>query len=462
MEPLDHRFGGGAQATILHPLVAVAMLVYVALILFSPRKYTMLPFLLGIFTIPIGQVVVIAGLHFTVLRILILSGLVRCASAPSRQRFAGGFNRIDRVAALWALSSFAVFCLQWMDRAALIVSLGDLLDRLGGFLVVRFMIQDKRDLQRTIKILAVLCLVAGMFMLNEQITGRNLFGLLGGISLMPQIRDGHIRSQGAFANYIDAGVFAGLLMPLLIWLWSSGRSSRRISAIGIIGAVTMCVTCHSSTALLACASGLLGLGLWPLRRHMRSIRGALAATLIGLHLVMKGPVWALIARVDLTGSSDSYHRYYLVNNCIIHFWNWWLLGTKTYNSWGWDMWDLSDQYVVCAVTGGLITLVLFIAILSRSFGGIGRARKRVQGNKREEWLLWCLGSTMFAMVMAYFGCSFMAQMQIELFAFLAMISVAISEARRTARPKTVVVETSSLKLTLQPAAAVEVPVGGIK
>ena len=38
-----------------------------------------------------------------------------------------------------------------------------------------------------------------------------------------------------------------------------------------------------------------------------------------LHLVMNGPVWSLIARVDLTGSSSSYHRYYLLDNCIRHF-----------------------------------------------------------------------------------------------------------------------------------------------
>jgi hypothetical protein len=458
MEPQNIRFGGGVAGTVLHPLVAVAMLVAIALILFLPRKYASVPLLSGIFMIPLGQVVVLGGIHFTVLRILIIAGLVRLASSGAGSKFSGGFNSIDQVVMLWTLAEFAVFSLQWMQSQAMVESLGDLLDRLGGFLALRYMIQDREGLKRVVKVFAVLCLIQGLFMLYEQITVRNLFGLLGGISLVPQIREGQVRSQGVFGSYIDAGVFAGILIPLFIWLWSD-RSFRGIAVVGIVGATMMALTCHASTALLAYVGGLLGLGFWRLRTKMRTIRRSLALTLTGLHLVMHAPVWSLIARVDLTGSSSSYHRYYLVDNCIRHFWDWWLLGTRVYDTWGWDMWDLSDQYVACAFTGGLAGLALFIAILSRCFGGIGRARKLVKGRKKEEWLLWCLGSAMFAMTVAYFGCSFMAQMQMELFAFLAIISVTISEARRTARPKAVAAQNSSLTLKVQPAAAVEVLVG---
>jgi hypothetical protein len=165
---------------------------------------------------------------------------------------------------------------------------------------------------------------------------------------------------------------------------------------------------------------------------MRLIRWGFASMLVGLHLVMKAPVWALIARVDLTGSSSGYHRFILVDNCIRHFWDWWLIGTRVYNTWGWDMWDLSNQFVACAFTGGLAALVLFIAILSRSFGGLGTARKLVEGNKNEEWFLWCLGAALFSTFVSFFGCSFMAQMQMQLFAFIAMICVAIYEARQLA------------------------------
>ena len=85
-----------------------------------------------------------------------------------------------------------------------------------------------------------------------------------------------------------------------------------------------------------------------------------------------------------------------MDNCIRHFSDWWLLGYKYYNDWGWDMWDLCNQFVVVALTGGLLTLVFYIAIFSRSFGAIGTARKQVNGDRGQEWLLWCLGSALFA------------------------------------------------------------------
>ncbi len=296
---------------MLHPFVAIEMLLAVILILCLSRKYAVVPLLLCTFTIPLGQVVVLAGVHFTVLRILILAGLLRWSVSRSSSQasiFTGDLKSIDRFTALWTAAIFLAYCLQWMETQAVIFSLGDLLDRLGGYLVLRFMIQSREDLKRALKTLATICVIMGISMIVEQLTLRNVFGLLGGVALVPQIRDGRIRSQGAFGVYIDAGVFAAVLIPLFIWLWSGGKS-RLAAAIGIAGATAMTITSNSSTPELAYVSGILGLCLWSLRKRMRLIRWALAGTVIGLHLVMKAPVWSLIARIDLTGSSSGYHRY---------------------------------------------------------------------------------------------------------------------------------------------------------
>ena len=72
------RFGGGASGTLLHPLVAVEMLIAIILILFLPRKYAIVPLAFCVCSLfPLAQVVVLGGIHFTVLRILIIAGLVR-------------------------------------------------------------------------------------------------------------------------------------------------------------------------------------------------------------------------------------------------------------------------------------------------------------------------------------------------------------------------------------------------
>jgi hypothetical protein len=430
MEPAHIRFGGGATETALNPVVAIWLLIAIVMILAMPRRRVITPFLLSCLCIPIAQVVVVASVHFTVLRILIIAGLVRRGIEPrsaSLGKFGSGFNGVDQVVVLWTVSALTVVSLQWMDTQSLIHNLGDFLDALGGFLVVRFMIIDRDSIGRTIRVLATICAIQGVCMVSEQVTHVNVFGYLGGLVGIT-VRDGRIRSEGVM-GCLYAGAFAGVSIPLFVWLWKE-KKARTAACAGLIGATAMIISSNSSTSWLALGGSILALLFWPLRKRMRVIRWAFSLTVIALHMVMHGPVWSLIARIDLTGSSSGYHRYYLVDNCIRHFSDWWLLGYKYYNNWGWDMWDLCNQFVVAALTGGLITLVLYIAIFSRGFGAIGRARKQVSGNRPEEWLLWCLGSDLFANVVAHFGINYMAQMMITLFPLLACIAVAATEARQ--------------------------------
>src|SRR5579871_4168105 len=105
MEPTNIRFGGGASGTVLHPLVALALLIAAAGILFLPRRRALGFLVSTALLVAFGQVVVIAGVHFTVYRILILVALLRLAisPAPGGKRFAGGWNGIDRAFMIWAL-----------------------------------------------------------------------------------------------------------------------------------------------------------------------------------------------------------------------------------------------------------------------------------------------------------------------------------------------------------------------
>jgi hypothetical protein len=326
---------------------------------------------------------------------------------------------------LWTISELTVLSLQWMDTQALIHNLGDFLDAIGGYLVIRFLITDRDAVRRAVMTLGLVCVVQGLCMTVEQLTHVNVFGYLGGATGIT-VRDGKLRAEGVM-GCLYAGAFAGCWIPMLLWL-ASEKKCRMIAVAGLVGAMAMVITSNSSSSLLALAASVVGLAFWPLRREMRLMRWGLVIALVALHIIMKGPVWSLIAKIDLTGSSSSYHRYYLVDNCIRHFSDWWLLGYKDYNNWGWSMWDLCNQFVVAAVTGGLSTLIFYIAIFCHSFGAIGGARKLVNGHRAEEWLLWCLGSSLFANVVAHFGINYMAQMMMTLFPLPACISVAAFEA----------------------------------
>ena len=442
-EPDKIRFGGGSGESAIHPLVA-AVIVFVIIVIFCrPRKYIIAPLLMALLFIPKGQVLVLAGLHFNAFRLLILAALAQRISRPS-QPLTGGFNSIDLAVSLWAICMVTVFALDWRETQAVVKGLGDLIDKLGGYWSIRYLIQDRQDVLRAIKALALVSIVMGICMLNEQRTGENVFQLIGGLTPGEIIRDGKIRSQGAFEHSITAAVFGATLLPLAVLLYSE-RKSKLIGAMGVIGGATMTLTAHTSTALLALVGGIFALCLWPVRAHMRLMRWGLVAVLVGLHLVMNGPVWSILEHIDLTGSASSFHRYMLVDNFIRHFFDWWLLGSRDYGTWGWEMWDLSDQYVADGLTGGLITFVLFMRILYLCFSKTGRARKMMKGNRKEAWLFWCLSAAVFAHVLAFFGISYMDQVEFAWFTLLAIISVTVADAYRLSAPRISVGEYSEAR-----------------
>jgi len=317
-----------------------------------------------------------------------------------------------------------------MNMPAAVNASGDLIDTLGGYLVIRSLITDGEAVRRTIKTLAVLCVLFGITMIYEQIGHMNVFGLLGGISTWVPIREGHYRS-GATLGYLYAGAFSGVLIPMFLWLFAQ-RRCKLLAVAGLAGATAMVITSYSSTSWMAYMGSFVGMAFWPLRRKMRLVRWGIVAGLASLQMVMKAPVWALIARIDLTGSSSSEHRYMLVDMTMKHIAAWWLIGTPSYVNWGWDSWDLCNQFVVVALTGGMLSLLCYIGVFSGSFGALGKARKRVNGKGRQEWLLWALGSSLFATVVAHFGINYMAQLIMAFFALVACITVASFEATRLA------------------------------
>jgi hypothetical protein len=264
-------------------------------------------------------------------------------------------------------------------------------------------------------------------MIIEQLQMYNIFSALGGISSLPEVREGKVRSQGVFAHALMAGSFGAALLPLFLLLWLN-RRARFIAVLGVAGSSLMVQTSNSSTPLLSYVAGVSALFLFPLRRSMRRVRIALATTLVALHLVMKAPVWFLIARVDLTGGSSSYHRADLVDQFIRHFHDWWLIGTNNNGNWGLDMWDVQNQYVNVGETGGLLALVFFILVIVRSFSQVGKAMAVVQQDRRKQWQLWMLGAAIFANVVGFFGVNYFDQARIGWFLLLAIVSAWTADA----------------------------------
>lgn len=419
---MQHEFnqrdlGHGASETLLHPAVVAALLLTIVLVLWRPRKYAVVPLLLCIVLAPRGQVLVLAGAHFYVRLIVILAGFIRVVK--DRFHIAGGFNAVDKIFLIWvSYRVFAATITNWPDGT--MEQLYFLLQAVCGYFLFRYLIRSEEDIARTAKTLALAALILGVCMVYERHFLVNPFGTyLGGTDAVPLLRNGSARAQATFGHSILAGCFGATLIPLFVWLW---KKDKVAAAAGIAGSTLMVLTANSSTPILAYVAGTLGLLLWPVRSSMKEIRWALVITIIGLAVVMNAPVWFVISHINVIGGSGGYDRAFLLDSCFRHFKDWWLIGTNQNGNWGYDMWDLSDQFVAEAETGGLLTLICFIALIAKSFGRLGTMRKRVRPEK--QWLLWCLGSIMLAHIFAYFGVAYWDQTQVSWFAFLAMICAA--------------------------------------
>jgi hypothetical protein len=416
------RFGGGGD-TYLHPLTVCAVVLAVILILVANKKYVIVPLLAGFFLIPMNQVLVLGPFHFPMLRVLILFGwvkLVAIKSSSETEIFSGGMNRLDKALILCTVLSAVDFVLLFQETGAVINQLGAMYSIFGIYFLMRFLIRDEADVDRVIRTLAYIAMVVAVIMVFEQLTGRTPYAFLG--RSVP-IRDGRFRAQAAFGHPILAGTFGAMIFPLFLGLLSKGKN-RLLAWAGIIASTLIALASASSTPLLAYVSALFALGLWPLRGRMRMIRWGIALTLISLHLVMKAPVWALIGRVDVIGGNSAAHRYILVDNFIRRFGDWWLLGVKSTTNWGWDMFDLANQYVAVGEVYGLLPFVCFMAIIVYGFKYIGRARKACEGDKKQEMFFWTLGLAMFANCVAFFGISYFDQTMAAWYAFLAIICAA--------------------------------------
>jgi hypothetical protein len=418
--PDNYYFGGGDAATSATPLAVVLLLSAIFLTLVLPRKYAFVAFLMAGLWLPLHVVVLIGSLHFNATRILVIAGWLRVLIR--RERFPGRLQTLDKIILGSAICGAVMYSLLWQNLGAVINRSGLLLTTMGAYFLVRFLVRDQGDVVRAIKALAVVVIVVAVSMVYEHSTAYNPFWLLGAPEVT-NIRDGEIRAQGPFGHAITAGVIGAVLLPLFGVLFFERRRTGCLAAAAMIGSTTMAIASHSSTPLLTYAAAVLGLAMWPLRNRMRSVRWGVAIFLVVLQFWMRSPIWFLMDRTSGLMGGSGWHRAMLVDNFVRHFPDWWLVGTRNNPDWGWSMWDVDNAYVGAGISGGLLSFVLFIAMLVYAFKVLGRARKRAESGPKELKIIWVLGTALFANVVAYFGIVYFDQAIVAWYALLAMIAI---------------------------------------
>lgn len=439
--PHNYYFGGGATESFVTPVVGIILIVASLFVLFMRRKYIAAPFLMAAILVPGGQVVVLAGAHLMIFRILIFVAWLRIfwsAFLTRSDPFGIRLNSLDRAFVAWSFCNAIMYTILWGDVQVLINRMGFLYVSLGVYFMFRYLLRDREDVMRTIKTFAVLAVPIAVAMSIEHSTRRNMVAMvLGGGLQYAELRNGLIRAQGPFSHAIVAGTFGAMLLPLLVCLWREGKGNRLVAGLGILSVTAIAIASASSTPIMTYLVGVAGLCFWPFRKNMRAIRRGFVVSLVLLQLVMEAPVWFLIARLSALTGGTGWHRAELIDQFVRHLGEWWLIGTQNNASWGVDMWDSINAYVNAGVEGGLITFTLFICIFVYAFKRIGAARRLARNNLHDERLLWALGCCLFSNTVAFFGIVYFDQSVIAWYVLLAMISAMtalVIDSRKT-QPK---------------------------
>lgn len=408
----------------MNNLVIVFLLINAILLLLLPRRWAPFPLLVGASYMTLGSGIVIGPFHFMVLRILLAIAIVRVIIRG--ERLVGKINKLDWLILLWAAWALTSSFFHIDISNAIINRLGLVYNACGIYFLLRIFCRTLDDVIRLCRITAILLVPLSIAMLFEQMTGHNLFSILGGVSDISEVRDGRIRAQGPFAHSILAGTVGAVSLPLMFGLW---RYHRTTAIAGIVACGSMVFASRSSGPIMSSIFALTALIMWHWRNHMRLIRWLAVLTYIGLDLIMNAPAYYLIARIDLTGSSASWHRAALIDAALAHISEWWFAGTDftrhwmAYGAlWSGNQIDFTNYYLRMGVDGGLALMGLFIGVLAISFSFVGQMlRQTREFSPESEFMIWALGASLFTHSVTFIAVSYFDQSYVFIYLTIATI-----------------------------------------
>lgn len=405
--------------------LAVAFLVIDTLaLLLLPRRWAAVPLLACACYLPLDVGFELGQFNFYALRFLIAVAAVRLLLRG--ERIEGPVKRLDSLMLLWGASAL-ISSLLYADATATFVNrLGLVYTGLGTYFALRTFCPCNDDVVRLCGATAVLLVPVAAAMLYEGLAGRNALCEFSGIAIAPELRNGMVRAQGAFAHSILAGSVGAAGLPLMATLW---RSHRGTALVGGIACLTMVFTSGSSGPIVSASLAVAALLMWSMRRHMRLVRWSALFGYLALDAVMQAPAYYLLTRVDLTGSSTSWHRAALIDSAIEHWSEWWLAGTAVTRHWmpygvPWSAShsDITNQYLRMGVDGGLPLMILFIAVLAKGFSMVGHAVQEASVlPSRRPFVNWALGASLFAHAASFFSVSYFDQSVVFFYLTLAAI-----------------------------------------
>lgn len=399
-------------STRLSPSSTLILAAGLSSAVFAKRSVIAILFIVVAVLLPPGQRLVIGSLDFPGLRLL---SAFTCLAMVARGEFRG-LRWVQLDAWVLAIGLFKIVGATVRDgQSGLVSSGGNFVDLVISFFVLRALLRDYSDWRKICAAVGVMAVLTLFFMSVERLTGRNFFSALGGVPEVTSVRNGRMRCQAAFPHPILAGAFFAGWLPVMVGLWLTDRSRiwvvSGLACLGVVGNVA------SSTPLSGILIGIIGWLCFPARRALGMLRLMAVLALVAAHFALNNGVASLFAKVDLVGGSTGRHRYLLIKAGFERIGDWWLVGLDSTAHWGPGLWDITNQYLIDGVRGGLGAFVARLATLVWCFRAVGAAVRKMELGQRNTpklyFVAYGIGVGIFShacmfLSVSYFGQSYLA------------------------------------------------------
>jgi hypothetical protein len=366
--------------------------------------------------VPMNQRFIILNLDFTLLRLLIVIAVLKLTIKGDSRIIQ--WNMFDKLILNWVLVGTIVYIVQQQANfSAIILKSGVMLDSLGIYWLSRQVIYDWDDFFLTVKMFAVFAIITAPFIALEKFQGSSFFSLFGPVT--GSFHRGRFRAAGPFPHYIMMGCFWASLLPFFYARIQADKDTL-FYWIAIIAVLSNVYFSASSTSIMTVGAIIIFWKLYNYRMHGKKIFWTICCCLFLLHFIMKAPVWHLLSRMDIFAGSTGWHRYFLFDNFIKHISEWFVVGTKSTAHWGHAQNDITNQFVLEGVRGGIVTLLLFVLVIYYSIKIPG---KFSLGTVKPEvrWISWGLCVAMLGHFVTFWGVSYFGQINMLLYFMFALV-----------------------------------------
>ena len=213
--------------------------------LFLPKRYFLLPYIMAACLIPMNQRVYIGSMDFTVLRILLLTGMMRFMLTSEKETI--HWHGFDKLVLAWNMSSTIIYTVQVGTLAAFLNRCGVMYDSLGIYWICRHYFRSLDDIIQCIKLFAICAILSTPLVALEKYLQTSVFSVFGPTGAA--FHRGRFRCAGPFPHFIMLGCFWASLIPLFYSTWKA-QVMPKLGIVGIFCALALVYLSASSTPLL--------------------------------------------------------------------------------------------------------------------------------------------------------------------------------------------------------------------